>query len=171
TPILVATDPKLRDGDILEVETNRHFFTPKYTVSLNRYSMMCSPDSREIRVVNGTAELFVAGHYAKRVCPTIHFLQFHGPFDWRWGEVRLAKTIAVEQSGSVDLRLKPVIADGGKTVDLTISAREIKADGLLGTVLQLPVIGPQILDSAIKNLILNQINGHIGSSPEEVNSP
>ena len=30
--------------------------------------------------------------------------------------------------------------------------------------LQLPVIGPQILDSAIKNLILDQINGRIGST-------
>jgi hypothetical protein len=113
---------------------------------------------------NGTAELFVAGHYAKWACPTLHVLQSHGLLDWRWEELRLAKTIAVEQSGSVDLRLKPVIVDGGKTIDLTISAREIKADGLLGNVLQLPIIGPQILDSAIKNLILNQINGHIGSS-------
>jgi hypothetical protein len=112
---------------------------------------------------NDSASLFVAGHLAQWACPTMHVPQFHG-FEIRWEEVRLAKTIVVEQSGSVDLRLTPEIAEGGKTMSLVISARDVKADGALGIALQTPVIGAALLDPAIKNLILNQLNGQLGNS-------
>jgi hypothetical protein len=72
----------------------------------------------------------VAGHYGKWSCPTISLPQWHGPFDVRWETVRLAKTIALEQSGSVSLSLKPQIVDGGPGVAIAIAAREVKADGI-----------------------------------------
>jgi len=60
--------------------------------------------------------------------------------------------------------LRPQIVDGGHGIVIAIVAREVHADGLLGVILQVPWLGPQLLDPLIKTAILNQINGQLGGT-------
>jgi hypothetical protein len=70
---------------------------------------------------------------------------------------RIFQTKIVEQNGTVAIQLDPVVADGGRSVQMVPSLREITVDGFLGALLRTAIIG-DVVRSSIQNLIMNAVN-------------